>query len=117
MKQVTSSAKNVFNLIWDAASLTVFILGMILIFKSCSQEYETNVRISKIDSIYSDIISMNKKIDSLQETKKTLILKEKTIHEEHHKTVERILITPDSLQSDITRYLINEHRKFDTTRN
>jgi len=115
MKQTTSSAKNVFNLIWDAASLTMFILGMILIFKSCSQEYESTVRISKIDSIYSDIISMNKKIDSLQETKKTLILKEKTIHEEHHKTVERILLAPDSSQYLITEELIRDHKQLDSS--
>jgi len=103
--------------LWDVISPVMFILGMMMIFKACSEDYQTTVRLDKIDSLYSVVTRLNIKVDSLEVKKKTLISKEKTIHEEHTKTIERILITPDSLQSDITTYLIDEHRKLDITKN
>lgn len=114
MKKVTSGLKTQFSLILDAISLIALVLGLVLISKSCSENYQTSVRDTKLDSIYSEINKLNTKVDSLQVQKKTLLVKEKRIHEEHLKTIERILLAPDSSQHIITEELIREHKALDS---
>ena len=114
MRKINSVLKTNFTILLDAISLIVLFLGLVLIFKSCSQKYETSVRDSKIDSIYSEINKLNTKVDSLQVQKKTLLVKEKRIHEEHLKTIERIILTADSSQHIITEELIREHKALDS---
>jgi outer membrane murein-binding lipoprotein Lpp len=99
--------------LWDVMSTVIFILGMMMIFKACSDDYQTTLKLDKIDSIYSVVTRLNTKVDSLEVKKKTLISKEKLIHEEHTKTIERILITADSSQHFITEELIRKHRELD----
>jgi septal ring factor EnvC (AmiA/AmiB activator) len=114
MKKLNSVLKTNFTILLDTVSLIVLFLGLVLIFKSCSQNYETSVRDTKLDSIYSEINKLNTKVDSLQVQKKTLLVKEKTIHEEHLKTIERIILTADSSQHIITEELIREHKALDS---
>jgi outer membrane murein-binding lipoprotein Lpp len=101
--------------IWDVTSSVIFTLGLMMIFKACSDDYQTTLKLDKIDSLYSVVTQLNIKVDSLNVKKKTLISKEKTIHEEHTKTIERILLAPDSSQYLITAELISKHRKLDST--
>lgn len=102
---------------WALVSWILFFFSLAMFAKSCENDNNSYIAVRKIDSLYQVISKVNTQIDSLKVTRKKLISEEKRIHEESTKIIERILLAPDTAQNQITRYLIDEHRKIDSTRN
>lgn len=103
-------------IIWNTICLVFFFLGFGMWMQKCQDDYSTYIDKSKLDSIQKSIIQIQTRVDSLNVQKKKLVSEQKIIHEESTKTIERILLAPDTAQNQITRYLIDEHRKIDSTR-
>ena len=103
-------------IIWNTICLVFFFLGFGMILDRCQETFTEVKDKSKLDSIQNSINLIKTQVDSLNVQKKKLVSEQKTIHEESTKTIERILLAPDTAQNQITRYLIDEHRKIDSTR-
>lgn len=82
--------------------------------QKCQDDYSTYIDKSKLDSIQKSITQIQSRVDSLNVQKKKLVSEQRTIHEESTKTIERILLAPDSSQHLITEELIWKHKQLDS---
>lgn len=80
----------------------------------CQEEFTEVKDRSKLDSIQNSINLIKTQVDSLNVKKKKLVSEQKIIHEESTKTIERILLAPDSSQYLITQELIWKHKQLDS---
>lgn len=101
-------------IIWNTLCLVFFFLGFGMWMQKCQDDYTTYVDRSKLDSIYKSITLIQTRVDSLNVQKKKLVSEQKTIHEESTKTIERILLAPDSSQHLITEELVGKHKQLDS---
>ncbi len=101
-------------IIWNTLCLVFFFLGFGMWMQKCQDDYTTFINKSKLDSIQNSINLMKTQVDSLNVKKKKLVSEQKIIHEESTKTIERILLAPDSSQHLITEELIGKHKQLDS---
>lgn len=101
-------------IIWNTICLVFFFLGFGMWMQKCQDDYSTYIDKSKLDSIQKSITQIQTRVDSLNVQKKKLVSEQKTIHEESTKTIERILLAPDSSQHLITEELIWKHKQLDS---
>lgn len=101
-------------IIWNTICLVFFFLGFGMWMQKCQDDYSTYIDKSKLDSIQKSIIQIQTRVDSLNVQKKKLVSEQRTIHEESTKTIERILLAPDSSQHLITEELIWKHKQLDS---
>ena len=100
--------------IWALLCWSMFFLALGMFLKTCEKDLDTFYTSRKLDSMYQEIANVNSHIDSLKVQKKKIISEEKRIHEESTKTIERILLMPDSSQHLITEELISKHKQLDS---
>ena len=101
-------------IIWSFICLVFFLLGLAMTINRCQEEFTEVKDRSKLDSIQNSINLMKTQVDSLNVKKKKLVSEQKIIHEESTKTIERILLYPDSSQYLITQELIWKHKQLDS---
>lgn len=106
---------------WDITSLVIFFLGGILLFRGCAQEEENANFNSKVDSILIKVNILTNKVNKAD----TAVQKAKLLNAEHfseiknvrnefNTTIQKINITPDSLQFHVTKDLLSKHRQLDS---
>lgn len=101
-------------IIWNTICLVFFFLALGMTMQKCQDDYTTYIDKSKLDSIQKSITQIQTRVDSLNVQKKKLVSEQRTIHEESTKTIERILLAPDSSQHLITEELIWKHKQLDS---
>lgn len=101
-------------IIWNTICLVFFFLGFGMILDRCQESFVEVKDDSKLDSIKNSINLIKTQVDSLNVQKKKLVSEQRTIHEESTKTIERILLAPDSSQYLITQELIWKHKQLDS---
>ena len=101
-------------IIWNTLCLVFFFLGFGMWMQKCQDDFTEVKDKSKLDSIQNSINLMKTQVDSLNVKKKKLVSEQKIIHEESTKTIERILLYPDSSQYLITQELIWKHKQLDS---
>jgi len=101
-------------IIWNTICLVFFFLGFGMTLDRCQESFIEVKDDSKLDSIKNSINLIKTQVDSLNVQKKKLVSEQRTIHEESTKTIERILLAPDSSQYLITQELIWKHKQLDS---
>ena len=101
-------------IIWNFICLVFFFLALGISLEKCKDDLGQIGDRAKLDSIQNSINLLKIQVDSLSFQKKKLVSEQKIIHEESTKTIERILLAPDSSQYLITQELIWKHKQLDS---
>lgn len=95
--------------------LTNILLVVVILLQISSLFIQTKpTNLPDIKALENKIDSLNKKEGALLKQRDTLVNQVTNIHNETNKVLEKIIITPDSMQFLITDELIKEHRRLDS---
>lgn len=104
----------ILSYIWAGICIGLFVIALGNFISTCNKEVTEYTTDNKLDSLTKQIQFLETGVDSLKVQKQKLISKEHIIYEESRKTIERILLAPDSLQFYITEDLIRQHKQLDS---